>query len=246
MYLSPVRNSSADAVILFIPHAGSCGEVYMPWFRHFSRHVDCRYLQLPARGARKEDAMPNSIQSMADLIMPELESLMDKKIVFFGHSMGGLIAFELARKMENYREAPAHALFISGCRAPDEPANRSLTGLDDKQLIRELAGMGGTEALLLEQPELLSPFLSTLRQDIALCEKYVSPVSEPLLAPIHILWGTEDYLITPKMIDGWKRFSDGKNIAFHPHKGDHFYHHQQSEKVKRLISEALTPVVNGY
>lgn len=241
MYLSPVRHGSADAVIIFIPHAGSCGEAYMPWFRHFTQHVDCRYLQLPGRGAKMENAMPDSIQSMANAIMPELESLRDKKIVLFGHSMGGLIAFELARNMENYREEPAHALFISGCRAPDEPVNRSLTGLDDKQLIQELAGMGGTETTLLEQPELLSPFLSILRQDIALCEKYVSPLSKPLQAPIYVLWGTEDYLITPKMIDGWRRFCNGKNIAFHPHKGDHFYHHQQTDKVMKLINQALKP-----
>ncbi|GKW41832.1 alpha/beta fold hydrolase [Pectobacterium parvum] len=245
MYLSPVRNNRADSVILFIPHAGSCGEAYMPWFRYFSQHADCRYLQLPARGARREDVMPDSIQSMADLIMPELENLMDKKIVFFGHSMGGLIAFELACKMESYWDKPAHALFISGCRAPDEPIIRSLTGLGDKQLIRELAGMGGTETFLLEQPELLYPFLATLRQDICLCEKYVSPISEPLRTPIHILWGTEDDLITQKMIDGWRRFSSGENIAFYPHKGDHFYHHQQSENVMRLICEVLTPVGNN-
>ncbi|WP_094109946.1 thioesterase II family protein [Lonsdalea iberica] len=160
----------------------------------------------------------------------------------FWSQQGGPIAFELARKMEGYWDTPAYALFISGCMAPDEPIIRSLTGLSDKQFIREMTGTGGTETFLLEQPELLYPFLATLRQDIGLCEKYVSPISEPLRTPIHILWGTEDYLITQKMIDGWRRFFSGNNIAFYPHKGNGFYRHQQSENVINIICEVLTSV----
>lgn len=239
MYLSPERNSDAKIVILFIPHAGSCGETYMHWFKYFPENIDCRYFQLPARGAKTEDVLPESIQEIADLAIPELKDLSDKKIVLFGHSMGGLIAFELASKIEEHCDKPVHALFVSGCRAPDESLGRKLTCLNDEQLISELADMGGTEKLLLEQPELLSPFLSILRKDVCVCEKYLCTKIKNLLTPIYILWGTDDYLITQDMIEGWKKFSREGNISFHPFNGDHFYHFKMSKEIIKLMNEVI-------
>ncbi|WP_274597622.1 thioesterase II family protein [Erwinia amylovora] len=225
--------------MIFIPHAGGCGESYMPWFRHCPHEVDCRYLRLPARGARGNEAMPDSIEQLADAALQALDTICDKQIAFFGHSMGGLIAFELARKMEICWRKPARALFVSGCRAPGEPLTRCLSGLDDELFIRQLAGLGGTETVLLEQPALLRLFLSTLRQDIALCERYAGPPPAPLQTPIHVIWGTEDDLITDVMIDSWRKFSTEGNVFFYPHQGDHFYHQQQSASVCSIIYEKL-------
>lgn len=239
MYLSQSLNAESRSVVIFIPHAGGSGESYMPWFRTFPKEMDCRYLQLPARGKRMNEAMPDSIDDLTDCILDELYCLSHKRIALFGHSMGGLIAFELARKMEINWGVSAQALFISSCRAPSEPLQHHFSGMDDEEFITQLASLGGTEASLLEQPELRRLFLPTLRQDIALCENYVIPDSEPLQAPLYILWGTEDNLITDGMISAWRKFSSDGNVHFYPHYGDHFYHQLQSQSVKSIIQEVL-------
>lgn len=240
MYLSQSRNTEADTVVIFISHAGGSGEAYMSWFRYLPLQVDCRYLQLPARGKRMHEVMPDSMEILSRDILDEIAILQDKKIVLFGHSMGGLIAFELVRKIEQYWNQPAHGLLVSGCRAPSEPLKYHFSQLGDDQFIHQLANLGGTDPALLAQPELLELFLPALRQDIALCERYIGPSPEHLRTPLHIIWGTEDSLITDEMIAAWGKYSAQDNIHFYPHQGDHFYYQQQLSGVISIIQKTLS------
>ncbi|MEU7649185.1 thioesterase II family protein [Streptomyces huasconensis] len=237
--MSESRDPDASSVVVFIPHAGGNGEAFLPWFRSFPAGVDCRYLQLPGRGKRMGENMPDSLGDLAEEVLDELSGLHDKRISIFGHSMGALIAFELGQKMETAWDTPAERLFFSGCRAPSRPAMYQLSGLDDEALIEKLAGLGGASPSVLERAEVRELFLPTLRQDIVLAEHYVARDLRPLRAPLHILWGTEDRSLTDEMIMAWRELSRDGRVWFHPHPGDHFYHQAQPGSVRAVMQHAL-------
>lgn len=239
MYLSESRDRDAASVVVFIPHAGGSGEAFLPWFKSFPEGVDCRHLQLPGRGSRMSERIPDSLGDLAERVLDELSDLRDKRISLFGHSMGALIAFELGQRMETAWDTPAEALFLSGCRAPSRPVIYHLSGLDDEALIEKLAGLGGAGPSVLEHAEVRELFLPTLRQDIVLAENYVAQDLPRLRAPLHILWGTEDLSLTEEMIMAWRELSRDERVWFHPHSGDHFYHQSQPDSVRSVIQHAL-------
>jgi len=172
-------------------------------------------------------------------MVPELKQHMDQPFAFFGHSMGALLGFELARHLR--REcglSPSH-LFVSGRRAPQlERARPPIYDLPQKELLRELKCLNGTPREALEHPELMELMLPLLRADFAVCDTYEYREGPLLDCSITALGGLLDADVTPQSLDGWREQTTA-SFSLHMLPGDHFFLQQDESQLLSIIAKDL-------
>lgn len=159
--------------------------------------------------------------------------------VFFGHSMGALIAYELTRHLvERGSPLPVH-LFASGRAAPHlEPRRANRAQMTDAEFVAELRRLNGTPRAVLDNPELLEIVLPILRGDFALYEAYSPPVDRvPLQVPITAFGGLQDQDVSTRDLEAWASHTDDFR-GVHMFPGDHFFLQvQPREVVQRLFAD---------
>src|SRR5262249_37754244 len=149
-------------------------------------------IQYPGRGARSREPLVTDVRVMAQTLGEAMAPMLDIPYVFFGHSMGALVAFELARTFRVWGlPSPIH-LFASGCGAPHIFVNaRSWRMSSDDELLGELRRLAGTPPEVLENDEMLKLFLPVLRADFSLCHNYEYVDERALDCSISALGGTQ-------------------------------------------------------
>src|SRR5262249_19393623 len=139
------------------------------------------------------------------------------------HSLGALVAFELARRLRRDGGPQPARLFVSGCPAPQaRTREKSVHTLPDAEFIEELRRLKGTPAVVLADDELMELLLPTLRADFALCEPYAFAPGPPLTCPISALGGLADDTVSRHDLDPWREQTTGPfRLRLLP--GDHFF-----------------------
>jgi surfactin synthase thioesterase subunit len=168
-----------------------------------------------------------------------LDALLDRPFAIFGHSMGGLVAFELARALRaRGKPQPAH-LFISATGAPGAPSTLPLLATArDADVKKELRALNGTPRELLDNDELMALMLPVVRADFSVLETYEYREEPPLAVPITVFGGASDRVVPPSALSGWRRQSM-KGSRLHLFPGDHFFLNSIPTDVVGAIARAL-------
>lgn len=171
------------------------------------------------------------LRSLVPVLMPYL----DKPFALFGHSMGGLLSFELARWLRrDYQLSPTH-LLISGRCAPQIPnRDRPIHNLPEPQLLEQLRELNGTPDTILQNRELMQLVLPTLRADFAVIETYTYYPEAPLDCPIAVFGGLQDSTATPESLEAWREQTSQQFIC-HMFPGDHFFLHPAQAQLLTLL-----------
>jgi medium-chain acyl-[acyl-carrier-protein] hydrolase len=165
---------------------------------------------------------------------------MDIPFAFFGHSMGALISFELARHLRRIHYPGPAQLFISAHRAPQLPdSNSPLHDLPDSALIDALSRLGGTPQAILQHTELMNVMLPILRADLTLCETYVYTAESPLDCPIAVFGGEQDSMVSTQELREW-RYQTRSACTLHILPGDHFFLHSQQHLLLAALSRLMS------
>jgi medium-chain acyl-[acyl-carrier-protein] hydrolase len=180
---------------------------------------------------------------MSDLvsqIAAQLPPHADLPFAFFGHSLGALIAFELARELRRSRSAlPVH-LFVSGRRAPHLiPSRRPLHALPEAAFRAEIRELQGTPQAVLEDEELMTLVSPVLRADFGLCETYRFTEEAPLDTPITAFGGTRDEEASEAELDDW-RLHTSRFRGVHRFDGHHFFVHDHAPAIIETIRADLS------
>ncbi len=236
-------NSSALMRLFCFPYAGGSITVFRNWAKYLPSSIEICPIQLPGRGARFLEPSFQQITPLLSVICKKIEPFLDKPFAFFGHSLGGLIAYELAHRVRSkYSKQPIH-LMVSACPAPGEiNKHRSLCKLSDKDLITELRQLKGTPMDLLENEELMALTLPTLRADFSLYESYNYTFHESLECPVTVLGGMQDHVISTGKLERWYRETTGE-FSFYHFSGDHFFLHSEEAAVLTLIQQKLLSLI---
>jgi surfactin synthase thioesterase subunit len=232
-------NPAATVRLVCLPFAGGGASAYRNWSDGLPLTVDVCAVQPPGRETRFRDPPYSKLQPYVTALADAIPALFDVPVVVFGHSMGALAAFELARELRR-RGGPSRArLVVSGRGAPDLPLLRPpLHALPDREFRAELKRLGGTPAAVLDNDELMAAFLPTLRADFTALETYVYTDEPPLDCPILAVTGGDDTLAPPVDVDAWRRHT---RAAFEVRvlAGDHFFLQTHRATFLQLLARYL-------
>src|SRR5262249_47912819 len=159
--------------LICLPYAGAGAAAYRGWQGLFPHWIELIPLDLPGRGLRQVERALDDWHELIDVVMKTVRARVTGPLALFGHSMGALVAIEVAHALRA-SDAPA-PLWIgaSGCVAPRR-RERDLTWLDcsEQRLVAELRSLGGTPPEVLDCRDLLDLVLPTVRADFHLCGSY--------------------------------------------------------------------------
>jgi medium-chain acyl-[acyl-carrier-protein] hydrolase len=168
-----------------------------------------------------------------------LHSYQDLPIALFGHSMGAVVCFELARKLRSQHLTPVH-LFVSGRRSPQYPDRRPrLTPLPNESFVAEICRRyNGIPREVLQEPELMELLLPTLRADVEMLETYDYQPGLPFEFPITAFGGLHDHETPLDELRGWK---DQTSARFESNvvPGDHFFLRSAATEILAIIRREL-------
>ena len=186
----------------------------------------------------------NRLTPLAQSIAQSLLLCMDKPFVFFGHSMGALLSFEVARQLRRQCSPQPSHLFVSGRRAPQIPDNDPPTNaLPESEFVAELRRLNGTPREVLEHEELLQFMLPILRADFEVNESYEYAPESPLSCPITACGGLNDTDVRREDLDAW-RAQTNASFVLRMFPGDHFFLNAYQPLFLRSLSYDLHHLVN--
>lgn len=220
-------------------YAGGSATAFLPWQAAVDPTVEICAIQLPGRGARMGEAPPADFAQLVRVLTEEIARHRDLPFAFFGHSLGALLAFEVARHGALRRFPAPVQLIVSGCDAPQSRApSRQLHLLPDDELIQALRDYNGSPAEVLADRELMALILPTIRADFALAERYSYRPGLRLNLPMTVFAGREDDHCKLEQVTQWERETSGP-CAIDWFDGDHFFIHAQRDAVLARIGAAL-------
>jgi len=234
-------NPHASLRLFCFPYAGGAALTFRTWSDSLPMSLEVCPVELPGRGKRITSAPFTRLQLLVQAIAIALLPYLDKPFAFFGHSMGGLVSFELARLLrKNYGISPVH-LFVSACPAPQVPdPDPPIHALPEPEFLEKLRRLNGTPEAVLENAELMQMLLPVLRADFAVIETYAYTPESPLDCPITAFGGLQDREVR---YDDLKVWQEQTNAAFSLHMlpGDHFFLQPAQPLLLQLLSQELYP-----
>ena len=229
----------ANRVVLFcFPPVGGGSMFFRSWLQSGPREITICPIQLPGREHRM-------MEQPFDRLSPLVEKLLDviphdQPFAFFGHSMGALVSFELARRLRKEGLPGPQALFVSASSGPQLPRKPPRYCLPDAEFIEALRVLGGTADTALNNAELLRDFLPLLRADFAVVDTYEYLQEEPLDCPIRVFGGIDDREVPCDQLMAWRTQTRGE-FTSRLFAGGHFYIQDVWEKLIADIELKLRP-----
>lgn len=219
----PTR-ATPTARLACVPGAGCTAAMFHPWTELVPDDVAISVVQLPGRGARLREEPVERMDQLADAVASALRAEPSLPTVLFGHSLGALVAFEVARRLAtDPGDSNLIALGVAAHKAPQlgsagiEPEETT-----PERLIAFVESLGGTPDSALRDPEIRRMLLPVLRADLELDRTYRPLASPPLPLPLYVSGGRNDPLVSKPEIEAWRDQADGAfRLRWYP--GDHFF-----------------------
>ncbi|ROP35588.1 thioesterase II family protein [Saccharothrix texasensis] len=226
--------------LVCLPFAGAGASFFHPWSAHAGDRLVVVPLQLPGR-ERRIDAEPyRDALVAADELLPDLERQLDglTDVVLFGHSLGAVLAYELAHRVLAHPDLVLRHLFVSGSPEPHTQRPRRATGLPDDEFLGRVSEFAGFEHEALQDPEMRELILPTLRADVEMHENYRPSTTDRLAAPITSLRGSDDALVTAAEAARWSEVA-GAGFEYVEVPGGHMYLTGSAPELLKLIDAAV-------
>lgn len=240
----PKPNPRASMRLFCFPYAGGGASVFRTWPDELPADIEFYAIELPSRGRRIKEPPITRMEPLVRGIAGAIESLLDKPFCFFGHSMGALTGFELARLLRREGRAQPSHLFVSGAIAPQIKDNQEVTyNLPEPEFLDVLRRLGGTPHEVLEHEELLQLMLPTLRADFELLQFYEYVDEPPFSFPITAFGGLQDKEVSREDIEGW-RVHTTATFILRFFQGDHFFLLSDRSRLLWAMSQELISVVS--
>jgi len=234
--ITPNPRPQANWRLFCFPYAGGAARIYQPWATALPSNVEVCAVELPGHGRRLTKPPITQLATLIQHLEIAIQPWLDKPFVFFGHSLGALVAFELARSLRQHQCPIPALLWVSAARAPHLISpNPPIYQLPQADFIAELRRYSGTPDEVLANAELMELLLPMLRADFALLETYRYHDQAPLTFPITAFGGEADAIVSLEDIRPWQIHTDAA-FTLERVAGDHFFVHNP-QTVSLLIQE---------
>jgi surfactin synthase thioesterase subunit len=236
----PAVPGSDPRRLVCFPHAGGSASFYHPFSRALQPDIEVLAVQYPGRQERRAERPVSDLHELADQAAEALLPWVDGRTAFFGHSMGAVVAYEVALRLKAEHGVAPERLFVSGRRAPSvhRPLPDPVHRRDDAGVIAELTRLSGTDAALLSDPEVVQMIMPAMRGDYQAIETYEPRPGLPLDCPVTALVGDRDPQVEPAEARVWAEHTTGAFDA-QVFPGGHFYLVAEQRAVISAVRDRL-------
>jgi medium-chain acyl-[acyl-carrier-protein] hydrolase len=205
------------------PYAGGSAHLFRQWQSYFPHTLDVCLVHLPGRGARISEPAFTRFPELITVLAQEIECYVNDEFALYGHSMGAMISFELARELFRRHGRGPRRLFLSGSRAPQCHRTKKQTyDLPHDEFIAHLRELNGTPQALLDDQQALELFMPTLRADFEMVQTYEYRNGPPLPCPLNIYGGLQDPDVALEELRPWQ-LQTTATCDLKMFEGDHFF-----------------------
>lgn len=232
------RGVDRDRRLFCFPYAGGGASVYRGWAAGLVEAEVCA-VQLPGRESRVTEPAHRRLDGLITDLQEAILPLLDRPFAFFGHSMGALVAFELTRRLRRDHQPMPDQLMLAAFRAPHLPnPNIRIHHLPD-EVLKTVLRTEGTPAEVLDNAELMSALLPTLRADFELCDTYDFRPEPPLPMPVSVFGGRSDVRVGLPDLEEWRAHA-GAGFELRMFAGSHFFLHTAQPQLVAAIRSSIT------
>uniref|UniRef100_A0AAU2JY08 Alpha/beta fold hydrolase n=1 Tax=Streptomyces sp. NBC_00049 TaxID=2903617 RepID=A0AAU2JY08_9ACTN len=235
----PRPDSSVQLICL--PYAGGSASGWFKLSAALPPSVQVWAAQYPGRQERRQERPLEDVRELAAALVEVLRGRLDRPYALLGHSMGAMVAFEVARLLESGPGPRPSALVASGRRAPSTVRDERVHLRDDEGVADELRLLSGTDPVFLQDPELLAMIMPSLRADYRAVETYTCEPEATVDCPVTVLVGDSDPKTTIDEARAWERHTTGEcDLRIFP--GGHFFLDDCVPEVANTLSDILLPL----
>ncbi len=243
-FVVPKPNPNAQLTLFCFPYAGGSAHTFMKWVNTLSDNVELVIIQAPGRGARMLEPLYSSMEPLIAELTKQITPLLYKPYVFFGHSLGSRIAFELMNQSQKLGYPLPKQFIASGSRSPQDLCMKApIYRLPRDEFIDELRKLNGTPQSILENSELMELVLPLLKADFEIADTYSYKGNIKFNCPINVFGGKED-TISIEQLNNWGSFFTQKNTVTMLD-GDHFFIDSHSHLVQSNVDKILQQTLNN-
>jgi medium-chain acyl-[acyl-carrier-protein] hydrolase len=227
-----------------LPFAGGGAAIWHPWAVPLAGTAEIVAFRLPGRESRFNEPPYTDSNTLVAALVDELAPFTSQPFALCGHSLGGLLSFEVARALRRCGLSLPIALIVSGVKAAHLPRTwPDIHALPADKLLAEVdRRYGGIPKELRDDAELMSLLLPTLRADLAVYETYSHVPEPPVAIPILALGGASDPVVSLPEIHAWSNHTTSHfESAIFP--GGHFFLQERlveaTDRVRRFLRQQL-------
>ncbi|HEU5382592.1 MAG TPA: thioesterase domain-containing protein [Ktedonobacteraceae bacterium] len=240
----PKPNPHASLRLFCFPYSGGSASSFYAWEQALPMDIEVCYMQLPGRENRLREPAFTEMGPLVDALEEALAPQFTRPYAFFGHSLGALICFTLARQLRKHGKPGPEHLFVSSHRAPQLPHPHELIhDLPATAFIERLRTYNGTPESVLQNAELMALLLPVIQADFTVFETYSYTEEPPLDCPISAFGGEEDDKVSRVELAHW-RTQTRNTFELRMFAGDHFFVHSNKALLLQAISQDLVHALN--
>jgi medium-chain acyl-[acyl-carrier-protein] hydrolase len=222
------------------PFAGGSPAVFSGWGQQLGPEIEVLAAHPRGRGMRFRERPDVLVHEMVEDFFSVLRTHLDLPFILYGHSLGGLIAFEITRLLElQGLRMPEHLML--GASAPPHLGliHEAIHHLPNPEFVEALQDRyAGIPQEVLREPDLLAMFLPALKADFTAYELYQFAEANPVSCPITVFAGESDPGIQPSLLEEWSRHTS-REFSLETLAGDHFFLSESSPIVLASIRNAF-------
>lgn len=236
-------NPEARLRLFCFPFAGGGATGFRDWANYLSPEIEVCAIQLPGRENRLKEAPFSQMDALTEALTNVLLPDLDRPFIFFGHSMGALVAFALAHRLRAQQQHTPAALLLSGRRPPQIASPViAIDQISTATFVAGLRSLEGIPAEVLEHPEILDLMLPTIRADFTVCETYTYTPAPPFDCPITVFGGADDPIVDRDKLAEWQVHTS-QDFRLYVFPGKHFFIQHFNTLVLQKVAQEINRVV---
>jgi surfactin synthase thioesterase subunit len=245
LFVTTRKKPTAPIRLFCFPHAGGGPTSFFSWNALLGPWIECVSVQYPGHAQRWREPVLASVEDLVEEIFNSWEENPERAFAFYGHSFGGLVAFEVARRLRGATLRDPEWLFVGASRAPQLGLLLSpIHALPDEELVEAVqARYGGIPALIRADREALALFLGAMRADLKAYENYCMKEDAALAVPITAFAGAEDHSVPPTRMQGWEMQTEAA-FELNVMPGGHFFTESGVNAVTDCVQNRLLQCID--
>lgn len=241
-FINVYKQDDAKINIFLFPFAGGTAQSYRFLYQsHDIKGCNIYALEMPGRGVRMSEPFTMNINDIRETCLSDITSITNDKMIFCGHSMGAIIAYELLRDVELMYPQSKSSLLVSAVNPPQILKNKhdifEMTPDEFKQYVIQ---MGGLPDKIMSNDSLLDFFIPRIYSDFGLLQQYKPRINSPLISPINLIAPIDDNNLDLDHLSDWQNYTNS-GFSMQRSSGGHFYLYSSPEilrdELKRIIKD---------